>query len=45
MPIALPVMKNYINDEWVESKSTTFGNVWNPARAARYYSDPAELAV
>ena len=29
--MSLPVMKNYINGEWVESKSTTIGDVWNPA--------------
>ena len=28
---ALPLMKNYINGEWVESDSTTIGDVWNPA--------------
>ncbi|MES0445315.1 MAG: CoA-acylating methylmalonate-semialdehyde dehydrogenase [Desulfobacterales bacterium] len=29
--MSLPVMKNYINGEWVESKSTTIGDVRNPA--------------
>ncbi|MBW2259892.1 MAG: CoA-acylating methylmalonate-semialdehyde dehydrogenase [Deltaproteobacteria bacterium] len=29
--MSLPVMKNYINGEFVESKSSTFGDVWNPA--------------
>ena len=29
--MSLPVMKNYVNGEWVESKSTTIGDVWNPA--------------
>jgi malonate-semialdehyde dehydrogenase (acetylating)/methylmalonate-semialdehyde dehydrogenase len=33
--MALPVMKNYINGEWVESKSTTFGDVWNPVRGEK----------
>jgi malonate-semialdehyde dehydrogenase (acetylating)/methylmalonate-semialdehyde dehydrogenase len=33
--MALPVMKNYINGEWVESTSTTFGDVWNPARGEK----------
>ena len=28
---SLPLMKNYINGEWVESDSTTIGDVWNPA--------------
>ncbi len=29
--MSLPLMKNYINGEWVESNSTTIGDVWNPA--------------
>jgi len=29
--MALPRMKNYINGEWVESKSSEIGDVWNPA--------------
>ena len=29
--MSLPLMKNYINGEWVESDSTTIGDVWNPA--------------
>jgi malonate-semialdehyde dehydrogenase (acetylating)/methylmalonate-semialdehyde dehydrogenase len=28
-------MKNYINGEWVESKSTTMGDVWNPAKGEK----------
>jgi malonate-semialdehyde dehydrogenase (acetylating)/methylmalonate-semialdehyde dehydrogenase len=28
-------MKNYINGEWVESASTTFGDVWNPAKGEK----------
>jgi malonate-semialdehyde dehydrogenase (acetylating)/methylmalonate-semialdehyde dehydrogenase len=28
-------MKNYVNGEWVESKSTTIGDVWNPARGEK----------
>jgi malonate-semialdehyde dehydrogenase (acetylating) / methylmalonate-semialdehyde dehydrogenase len=33
--MALPLMKNFINGEWVESKSTTFGEIWNPAKAEK----------
>ena len=33
--MSLPVMKNYINGEWVESKSTTIGDVWNPAKGEK----------
>jgi malonate-semialdehyde dehydrogenase (acetylating) / methylmalonate-semialdehyde dehydrogenase len=33
--MALPVMKNYINGEWVESDSKTFGDVWNPAKGEK----------
>ncbi len=33
--MALPLMKNYINGEWVESNSTTFGDVWNPAKGEK----------
>ena len=29
--MALPVIKNYINGEWVESETKVFGDVWNPA--------------
>jgi malonate-semialdehyde dehydrogenase (acetylating)/methylmalonate-semialdehyde dehydrogenase len=33
--MALPLMKNYINGEWVESNSTTMGDVWNPAKGEK----------
>ena len=33
--MSLPVMKNYINGEWVESESTTIGDVWNPAQGEK----------
>ena len=33
--MALPVMKNYINGEWVESESKVFGDVWNPAKGEK----------
>ena len=28
--MSLPVMQNYINGEWITSKSTEIGDVWNP---------------
>jgi malonate-semialdehyde dehydrogenase (acetylating)/methylmalonate-semialdehyde dehydrogenase len=28
-------MKNYVNGEWVESKSKTIGDVWNPAQGEK----------
>jgi malonate-semialdehyde dehydrogenase (acetylating) / methylmalonate-semialdehyde dehydrogenase len=33
--MTVPTMKNYINGEWVESASTTFGDVWNPAKGEK----------
>jgi malonate-semialdehyde dehydrogenase (acetylating)/methylmalonate-semialdehyde dehydrogenase len=33
--MSLPLIKNYINGEWVESNSSTFGDVWNPARGEK----------
>jgi malonate-semialdehyde dehydrogenase (acetylating)/methylmalonate-semialdehyde dehydrogenase len=33
--MTLPLMKNYINGEWVESNSTTLGDVWNPAKGEK----------
>ncbi|MBT8358867.1 MAG: aldehyde dehydrogenase family protein, partial [Deltaproteobacteria bacterium] len=38
--MSLPVMKNYINGEFVESKSSTFGDVWNPALGEKIASVP-----
>ena len=29
--MSLPVIQNYINNEWVDAKSTVTGDVWNPA--------------
>jgi malonate-semialdehyde dehydrogenase (acetylating)/methylmalonate-semialdehyde dehydrogenase len=29
--MAQPLMKNYIDGQWVASNTTTFGDVWNPA--------------
>jgi len=33
--MALPLIKNYVNGEWVESDSKTIGDVWNPAVGVR----------
>jgi len=33
--MALPLMKNYIDGEWVSSASTTFGDVTNPAKGEK----------
>jgi len=33
--MSLPSMKNYINGEWVQSNSTTIGDVWNPAKGEK----------
>ncbi|MFH2131080.1 MAG: CoA-acylating methylmalonate-semialdehyde dehydrogenase [bacterium] len=38
--MTLPVMKNFINGEWVASKTTTFGDVWNPATGEKIASVP-----
>lgn len=29
--MSLPVLKNYINNEWVDAQSDVTGDVWNPA--------------
>ncbi len=29
--MSLPVLQNYINNEWVDAQSSTTGDVWNPA--------------
>ena len=29
--MTLPTIKNYINGDWVDSDTTTFGDIWNPA--------------
>jgi malonate-semialdehyde dehydrogenase (acetylating)/methylmalonate-semialdehyde dehydrogenase len=36
--MSLPLMKNYIDGEWVESDSTTFGDVYNPAKGEKIAS-------
>ena len=33
--MSLPLMKNYINGEWVESNSKEIGDVWNPAQGEK----------
>ncbi len=38
--MALPTMKNFINGEWVESKSNTYGDVWNPAKGEKIAQVP-----
>jgi malonate-semialdehyde dehydrogenase (acetylating)/methylmalonate-semialdehyde dehydrogenase len=38
--MSLPLMKNYINDEWVESDATTFGDVYNPALGEKIATVP-----
>ena len=38
--MSLPVMKNYINGEWVDSNTTTFGDVYDPAKAERIATVP-----
>lgn len=49
--MALHLVKNYINGEWVESESKVLGDVWNPATGEKiaqvpYGADPdVDLAV
>ncbi len=38
--MSLPIIKNYINGEWVQSKSTTMGDVWNPAEGEKIAQVP-----
>jgi malonate-semialdehyde dehydrogenase (acetylating)/methylmalonate-semialdehyde dehydrogenase len=38
--MSLPLIKNYINGEWVESTTITFGDVWNPAKGERIATVP-----
>ena len=38
--MALKIMQNFINGEWVESKSTSFGNVYNPATGEKIAKVP-----
>jgi malonate-semialdehyde dehydrogenase (acetylating)/methylmalonate-semialdehyde dehydrogenase len=45
--MTVPVMKNYINGEWVSSESSTLGDVWCPATGEKVaevpYSTASEL--
>ena len=38
--MALPRMKNYINGEWVDSNTTTFGDVYDPAKGEKIAQVP-----
>jgi len=38
--MALPLIQNYINNEWVDSKSTVTGDVWNPATGEKIAAVP-----
>lgn len=38
--MTVPVMKNYINGEWVDSDATTFGDVYNPAKGEKVATVP-----
>jgi malonate-semialdehyde dehydrogenase (acetylating)/methylmalonate-semialdehyde dehydrogenase len=38
--MTLPIMKNYINGEWVDSNTTTFGDVWDPAKGEKIAQVP-----
>ena len=33
--MSVPIMKNFINGEWVQSNSKTFGDVFNPAKGEK----------
>jgi malonate-semialdehyde dehydrogenase (acetylating) / methylmalonate-semialdehyde dehydrogenase len=43
--MAVATMKNYINGEWVESNTTTFGDVMNPALGEKIASVPYGTAA
>ncbi len=36
----LPIMKNYIDGEWVESDAADMGDVWNPAKGEKIAAVP-----
>ena len=38
--MTLPLMKNYIDGEWIASQSTTTGDVWNPATGEKIAAVP-----
>ena len=43
--MALPIMKHYINGEWVGSDTTTFGDVWNPVKGEKIAQVPYGTAA
>ncbi len=43
--MALPIMKNYINGEWEQSKSTDIGKVWCPATGEQIAQVPYSTAA
>ncbi|MCG8636010.1 MAG: CoA-acylating methylmalonate-semialdehyde dehydrogenase [Desulfobacterales bacterium] len=38
--MSLPIIKNYINGEWVTSESGDFGDIWNPASGQKIAQVP-----
>lgn len=38
--MSITVMKNYINGEWVDSSTDTFGDIWNPVLGEKIASVP-----
>jgi len=38
--MSLPILKNYINGEWAESNTNSFGDVWNPAKGTKIAAVP-----
>ncbi len=38
--MSLPILKNYINGEWVESDTSSFGDVRNPAKGTKIAAVP-----
>ncbi len=38
--MTLPLMKNFINGDWIESSSTVLGDVWNPATGEKIANVP-----
>ncbi len=38
--MTLPLMKNFVNGEWIDSSSTTTGDVWNPATGEKIAAVP-----
>jgi malonate-semialdehyde dehydrogenase (acetylating)/methylmalonate-semialdehyde dehydrogenase len=43
--MTVPMLKNYINGEWVDSNTTTFGDVMNPALGEKIASVPYGTAA